>query len=210
MRFRWNGRTSVSGAGVFTAPAIGTSRSGRQSCSNNSGARIISCHLGGSSSLCAIRKGCSCANSLGMSPQTGLPHNNRVGDFDLFALPAIMRATGKTLEQVLDDLANRSGLLGLSGGLSNDLRDLEEQAATRRSGRAAGYRCLRGLGAPLLGCLSAVAERDRCDRLHRRHRRKLGRHPCGRVCQPRLVRHRPGSGSQSRSEGRSWRSTAPR
>ena len=96
---------------------------------NSPGARIISCHLGGSSSLCAIEEGYSCANSLGMSPQSGLPHNNRVGDFDPFALPAVMRATGKTLEQILDDLANRSGLLGLSGGLSNDLRDLEEQAA---------------------------------------------------------------------------------
>jgi acetate kinase len=93
------------------------------------GARIISCHLGGSSSICAIRDGKSVANSFGMSPQSGLPHNNRVGDFDPFALPAIMRATGKTLEQVLDDLANRSGMLGVSG-VSNDLRDIE--AATRR------------------------------------------------------------------------------
>ncbi|HEV3203073.1 MAG TPA: acetate/propionate family kinase [Gemmataceae bacterium] len=92
---------------------------------NNAQARIISCHLGGSSSLCAIRNGQSVGNSLGMSPQTGLPHNNRVGDFDPFALPAIMRATGKNLDQVLDDLANRSGLLGLSG-ISNDLRDIEE------------------------------------------------------------------------------------
>jgi acetate kinase len=91
----------------------------------NPQARIISCHLGGSSSLCAIWDGESVANSLGFSPQSGLPHNNRVGDFDVFALPAIMRATGKTLEQVLDDLANRSGLLGLSG-FSNDLRDLED------------------------------------------------------------------------------------
>jgi acetate kinase len=95
----------------------------------NSEARIISCHLGGSSSLCAIRNGYSRANSLGMSPQSGLPHNNRVGDFDPFALPALLRATGNTLEQILDDLANLSGLLGLSGGLSNDLRDLEEHAA---------------------------------------------------------------------------------
>src|SRR5438105_1372739 len=95
---------------------------------NRPEARIISCHLGGSSFLCAIRHGKSCANSLGMSPQTGLPHNNRVGDFDPFALPALMRATGKSLEQVLDDLANRSGLLGLSGGHSNDLRDIEELA----------------------------------------------------------------------------------
>jgi acetate kinase len=94
----------------------------------NPAARIISCHLGGSSSLCAIRAGKSVANSLGMSPQTGLPHNNRVGDFDPFALPAIMRATGKTLEQILDDLANRSGLEGLSG-TGRDLRDIEAAAA---------------------------------------------------------------------------------
>ncbi len=92
----------------------------------NSAARIISCHLGGSSSLCAIAAGRSQANSLGMSPQSGLPHNNRVGEFDPFALPALMRATGKTLEQILDDLANRSGLLGLSG--HNDLRDIEAEA----------------------------------------------------------------------------------
>jgi acetate kinase len=93
----------------------------------NPNARIISCHLGGSSSLCAIRDGKSVGNSLGMSPQTGLPHNNRVGDFDPFALPPLMRATGKTLEQLLDDLANRSGLLGISG--FNDLRDIESGAA---------------------------------------------------------------------------------
>src|SRR5258708_3206631 len=86
--------------------------------------KLIACHLGGSSSVCAIRAGKSVATSMGMSPQTGLPQNNRVGDFDVFALPAILKGTGKTLEQVLDELANRSGLLGLSG--SNDLRDIEE------------------------------------------------------------------------------------
>jgi acetate kinase len=90
-------------------------------------AKIISCHLGGSSSLCAIEAGLSRCNSLGMSPQSGLPHNNRVGEFDVFALPALLRATGKTLEQLLDDLANRSGLLGISG--HNDLRDIENAAA---------------------------------------------------------------------------------
>jgi acetate kinase len=94
----------------------------------NPEAKIISCHLGGSSSLCAIEDGHSVANSLGMSPQSGLPHNNRVGDFDPFALPVLMRETGKTLEQLLDDLANRSGLFGLSCGY-NDLRDIEEDAA---------------------------------------------------------------------------------
>ena len=95
---------------------------------NRSDLRVISCHLGGSSSLCAMRDGISVANSLGMSPQSGLPHNNRVGDFDPFALPVLLRATGKSLEELLDDLACRSGLLGVSG-FSGDLRDLEEAAA---------------------------------------------------------------------------------
>lgn len=90
--------------------------------------RVITCHLGGSNSLCAARGGKSLANSLGMSPQTGLPHNNRVGDFDPFALPIILRKSGKTLAQVLEELSSKGGLLGVSG-LSGDARDLEEAAA---------------------------------------------------------------------------------
>src|SRR5690606_15939819 len=90
--------------------------------------RVISCHLGGSSSLCAIRNGQSVATSMGMSPQSGLPNNNRVGDFDPFALPALMKGTGKSLEQLLDDLACRGGLLGISG-VSGDVRDLQTAAA---------------------------------------------------------------------------------
>ncbi len=89
--------------------------------------KVISCHLGGSSSLCAIRDGKSVGCSLGMSPQTGLPHNNRVGDFDVFALPVVLRETGLELEEVLKILATRSGLEGLSGG-GRDLRDIEAAA----------------------------------------------------------------------------------
>ena len=90
--------------------------------------RVISCHLGGSSSLCAIRNGKSVATSMGMSPQSGLPQNNRVGDFDPFALPRIMEHTGKPLREVLSILANQSGLLGMSG-VSIDYRDITEAAA---------------------------------------------------------------------------------
>ncbi len=90
--------------------------------------RVITCHLGGSNSLCAARGGKSLANSLGMSPQTGLPHNNRVGDFDPFALPILLRKTGKPLEVLLEELSSKGGLLGVSG-LSGDARDLEEAAA---------------------------------------------------------------------------------
>lgn len=89
--------------------------------------KVISCHLGGSSSLCAIDGGKSVATTMGMSPQTGLPQNNRVGDFDPFTLPYLIRRTGRSLEQLLGDLANRSGLAGLSG-TSGDLRDIEEAA----------------------------------------------------------------------------------
>jgi acetate kinase len=90
--------------------------------------RVISCHLGGSSSLCAIRNQESLATSMGMSPQTGLPQNNRAGEFDPYAVRLLMRRTGKSMDGVLDDLGSRSGLLGLSG-ISGDVRDLEEAAA---------------------------------------------------------------------------------
>jgi acetate kinase len=89
--------------------------------------KLISCHLGGSSSLAAIKNGQSIGCSMGMSPQSGLPNNNRVGEFDVFALPVIMRETGKSLDQVLSILANESGLEGLSGA-GRDLRDIESAA----------------------------------------------------------------------------------
>ena len=91
--------------------------------------RTISMHLGGSASICAIKDGKSVATTMGMTPQTGLPHNNRVGDFDAFAIPLIMERLGKTLDEVLDDLSTKSGLLGMSGGVSKDCRDLEVAAA---------------------------------------------------------------------------------
>ena len=90
--------------------------------------RVISCHLGGSSSVCAIRDGKSVATSMGMSPQSGLPQNNRVGDFDPFALPILMERTDTTLAGALELLANNSGLQGLSGS-SGDVRDLAAASA---------------------------------------------------------------------------------
>jgi acetate kinase len=98
-----------------------------QEVSDSKPRRVISCHLGGSNSLCAIRDGKSIATSMGMSPQTGLPHNNRVGDFDPFALPLVMERLGKTLEETLTELSSQGGLLGVSG-ISGDVRDLEQAA----------------------------------------------------------------------------------
>jgi acetate kinase len=96
--------------------------------------RVISCHLGGSSSITGIRDGIAIGNSLGMSPQSGLPHNNRVGDLDAFALPFLMRRQGLSLEEAEKTMCRESGLKGLSGNW-NDVRDLTEQAA-KGNGRA--------------------------------------------------------------------------
>lgn len=90
--------------------------------------RIISCHLGGSSSVTGISNGVAIGTSMGLSPQSGLPQNNRVGDLDSFALPFLMRCTGLTLEEAERTLCQDSGLKALSGGY-NDYRDIEQQAA---------------------------------------------------------------------------------
>lgn len=89
--------------------------------------KIISLHLGGSSSVCAIEDGKSIASSMGATPQTGLFHNNRIGDFDVFCLPILMERYGGSLDRVLKVLSSESGLLGLSG-VSSDLREVIKAA----------------------------------------------------------------------------------
>lgn len=88
--------------------------------------RIISCHLGGSCSICAIENGKSVANSFGMTAQSGVPHNNRVGDFDTFALLKLLKQ-GLKLEEIFQRLGKGGGMLGLSG-VSPDMRDIEKAA----------------------------------------------------------------------------------
>jgi acetate kinase len=89
--------------------------------------RVISCHLGGSSSVTGILNGVSIGTSMGMSPQSGLPQNNRVGDLDSEALPYAVKTLGISVEEAQKQLTTRSGLLGLSG-VSNDVRDIAEAA----------------------------------------------------------------------------------
>src|SRR5215213_7600179 len=89
--------------------------------------RVISCHLGGSCSVTAILDGQSVANSFGMTAQSGVFHNNRVGDFDAFALQKLLKQ-GLTLEEVFKKLGKEGGLQGLSG-ISPDMRDVEKAAA---------------------------------------------------------------------------------
>ncbi len=96
--------------------------------------RVISCHLGGSSSVTGIRDGVAIGTSMGLSPQSGLPQNNRVGDLDSAAVPFVMKTLGLSIAEVERQMTKEGGLLGLSG-VSNDLRDIRA-AATAGNARA--------------------------------------------------------------------------
>lgn len=89
--------------------------------------RVVSCHLGGSSSVTGILNGVAIGTSMGLSPQSGLPQNNRVGDLDSAALPFILRSTGISLDEADRQMTKESGMKALSGGF-NDIRDIEAQA----------------------------------------------------------------------------------
>ena len=99
--------------------------------------RHVNMHLGGSSSLCMIKGGVSLGASHGLSPQGGLPQNNRIGDFDPYALDLVMRNRGLSFDEVLEVCASQSGLQGLCG--HNDVRDIQEGAV------AGDERCMLAL-----------------------------------------------------------------
>jgi acetate kinase len=90
--------------------------------------RVISCHLGGSSSVTGILNGASIGTSMGMSPQSGLPQNNRVGDLDAEALPYAVKTLGISIEEAQKQLTKQAGCLGVSG-VSNDVRDISDAAS---------------------------------------------------------------------------------
>ncbi len=95
--------------------------------------RLISCHLGGSSSLCAVRNGASVDTSMGFTPQSGLLQGTRVGDIDPFVFPYIMAKKGITLDQALAECSKNGGLAGISG-VSADMREINaaiDQGNTR-------------------------------------------------------------------------------
>ncbi|MBQ5749613.1 MAG: acetate kinase, partial [Oscillospiraceae bacterium] len=90
--------------------------------------KIVSCHLGGSGSICAVKNGESIDTSMGISLQCGVMNNNRCGDIDPYIIFYLVEACGMTLEEVKNMLQTESGFYGMSGGVSNDLRDVEQAA----------------------------------------------------------------------------------
>jgi acetate kinase len=87
--------------------------------------RLISCHLGNGASIAAIEGGKSIDTSMGFTPLAGVAMGTRSGNIDPALIPFIMEKTGKSVDEVLDILNKKSGILGVSG-LSSDLRDIEQ------------------------------------------------------------------------------------
>lgn len=120
---------------------------------------LISCHLGNGSTIYSIKNGKCFDTSLSFSTNSGLVMGTRSGDIDPYIVPYMMKESGMTMEEVLNDLNKKSGLLGVSG-VSSDSRDIEEgiNAGNRRCelaqklfvNRVVGY--IAKLWCPLDGC----------------------------------------------------------
>ena len=90
--------------------------------------KLVCCHLGGSGSLCAVKNGVSIDTTMGMGLQCGVLQNNRIGDMDPYIIFHLVEECGMELGEVKQMLQTKSGLYGMSGGVSNDLRDVQDAA----------------------------------------------------------------------------------
>ena len=123
--------------------------------------KLVSCHLGGSSSMCAIDGGRSIDTTMGFSPQSGLENATRHGDLDVFAVLYMMDRHGWDADEVRRQLAKTGGLAGLSCVPGGDVRDLES-AGTPEAALALDvfvYQVKKTIGAyaAAMGGLDAVA-----------------------------------------------------
>ena len=89
--------------------------------------KTIVCHLGNGASICAVDGGKSVDTSMGFTPLAGLVMGTRSGDIDPTCIEFIAHKENLSLEQVMDIINKKSGVLGISG-VSSDFRDLDEAA----------------------------------------------------------------------------------
>lgn len=111
--------------------------------------RVVVAHLGNGASMCAVHNGQSVASTMGFSALDGLPMGTRCGQVDPGVLLYLMDQKGMSAAAISDLLYKQSGLLGLSGGLSHDMRTLEASDAPEAA-EAIDYfvfRCQREVGA---------------------------------------------------------------
>lgn len=91
-------------------------------------AKVIVCHLGNGASVSASIGGKGVDTSMGLTPLEGLIMGTRSGDIDPAVVQFICNHENKTVDEVLNILNKKSGVLGLSGGVSSDFRDVENAA----------------------------------------------------------------------------------
>ena len=89
--------------------------------------KIVTCHLGNGSSVDAIAGGKSIETSMGFTPLDGLPMGTRCGSIDVSIIEYLMENHNMTIDEVMNILNKKSGMLGISG-VSSDFRDLEKAA----------------------------------------------------------------------------------
>ena len=90
--------------------------------------KMVNCHLGNGSSMAAIKDGKCQDTTMGLSPLAGVPMGTRSGDIDACVVQFICNKYDMTVDQCLNMLNKKSGVLGISG-VSSDFRDLEDGAA---------------------------------------------------------------------------------
>jgi acetate kinase len=90
--------------------------------------RLVVCHLGGGCSVTAVRGGRSVDTTMGFSPLEGVPMATRSGSVDPAALLYLLREERLTVDEIEQALEHDSGLAGLSGGGSGDVREASELA----------------------------------------------------------------------------------
>ena len=100
--------------------------------------RLVVCHLGGGSSVTAVRDGRSVDTTMGFSPLEGVPMATRSGSVDPGALVYLLREARVTLGELEHALEHESGLAGLSGGGSGDVREASPLALEVFVHRVAG------------------------------------------------------------------------
>lgn len=116
----------------------------------NQNLKIITCHLGNGSSVCAVENGKCVDTSMGLTPLEGLVMGTRSGDIDPAIIKFLMHEENLSIDQIDDILNKKSGVFGISG-VSSDFRDIEN-AADNNDERAQialdifYYRCAKYIG----------------------------------------------------------------
>ena len=119
-------------------------------------AKVIVCHLGNGASISASIGGVCVDTSMGLTPLEGLIMGTRSGDLDPAIVQYICNKEGKDVNEMLNILNKKSGVLGMSGGVSSDFRDIEKAAEEGNQKAATALEAFRYRVAKYIGAYAAA------------------------------------------------------